>query len=120
MTLQRVRNIINRCKLKTWTARQLANMRKDGFVTTSELANRFNVSPVTYRHWARTGSIESRTLPCASEITHVHRAASGYASELPLGAARIKHLPIAEHPRGCVKMLHNDPIQDMITRGVNA
>ena len=81
MTLRRVRNIFNRCKPKTWTARQRESMRKDGFVTSRELASRFNVSPVANRHWARTGSIESRTLPCASEISHVHRAASGYASD---------------------------------------
>ena len=81
MTLQRVRNIIKRCKLKTWTARQLESMRKDVFVIASELANRFNASPVTNRHRACTENMESRTFPYAREITQVHRADSGYASD---------------------------------------
>ena len=81
MTLRRVRIIMNRYKLKTWTARQLENMRQEGFVTARELANRFNVAPTTIRNWARTGTIESRPFPYARKITHVYRAASGCAPD---------------------------------------
>ena len=56
-------------------------MRKEGYVTASELANRFNVAPITIRHRARAGSIESRPFPYARRITHVYRAASGCAAD---------------------------------------
>ncbi len=64
-------------------------MRKEGYVTASELANRFNVAPITIRHRARAGSIESRPFPYARRITHVYRAASGCAAGCNFGMAHL-------------------------------
>ena len=86
MTLQRVRNIMNRYKLKTWTARQLERMHEEEFFTAGELAKRFHVAPITVRQWARAGIVDRRPFPFARKITHVYRAVPGPGPQQRLNA----------------------------------